>query len=148
MSGVSNKWTGTAPVNLSVKPVGDWFIIARATYSYSSSLTSLSHILPLSLPNGIQIFSVISPNEKMVEWVGERFGVPCDPGSIATLLIILCGIQVKDEYGWRRFVLDGRRGFYRLFHCRAFGRVSVHLGEPRGWRRSNSRPWLQRPMSR
>ncbi|MFS8024976.1 hypothetical protein Hanom_Chr16g01469601 [Helianthus anomalus] len=24
---------------------------------------------------------------------------------------IFCGIQVKDEYGWRRFVLDGRRGF-------------------------------------
>ncbi|MFS8029324.1 hypothetical protein Hanom_Chr16g01520991 [Helianthus anomalus] len=27
------------------------------------------------------------------------------------------------------------------------GRVSTHLGEPRGWRRSSSRPWLQHPMS-
>ncbi|MFS7904738.1 hypothetical protein Hanom_Chr01g00039561 [Helianthus anomalus] len=28
------------------------------------------------------------------------------------------------------------------------GRVSAHLGEPRGWRRSSSRPWPQRPVSR
>ncbi|KAJ0920476.1 hypothetical protein HanRHA438_Chr05g0241771 [Helianthus annuus] len=28
------------------------------------------------------------------------------------------------------------------------GRVSAHLGVPRGWRRSNSRPWPQRPVSR
>ncbi|MFS7969038.1 hypothetical protein Hanom_Chr09g00804451 [Helianthus anomalus] len=28
------------------------------------------------------------------------------------------------------------------------GRVFAHLGEPRGWRRSSSRPWPQRPMSR
>ncbi|KAJ0934549.1 hypothetical protein HanRHA438_Chr03g0108681 [Helianthus annuus] len=28
------------------------------------------------------------------------------------------------------------------------GRVSVHLGEPRGWRRSSSRPWPPRPVSR
>ncbi|MFS7968869.1 hypothetical protein Hanom_Chr09g00802551 [Helianthus anomalus] len=27
------------------------------------------------------------------------------------------------------------------------GRVSAHLGEPRGWRWSNSRPWPQRPVS-
>ncbi|MFS8011576.1 hypothetical protein Hanom_Chr14g01310731 [Helianthus anomalus] len=27
------------------------------------------------------------------------------------------------------------------------GRVSARLREPRGWRRSNSRPWTQRPMS-
>ncbi|MFS8034054.1 hypothetical protein Hanom_Chr17g01576691 [Helianthus anomalus] len=26
-------------------------------------------------------------------------------------------------------------------------RVSVHLGEPRDWRRSSSRLWLQRPVS-
>ncbi|MFS8021139.1 hypothetical protein Hanom_Chr16g01423941 [Helianthus anomalus] len=26
--------------------------------------------------------------------------------------------------------------------------VSAHLGEPRGWRRSSSRPWPQRPVSR
>ncbi|KAF5822430.1 hypothetical protein HanXRQr2_Chr01g0026401 [Helianthus annuus] len=32
-------------------------------------------------------------------------------GSTPTLPIIFCGIQVKGEYGWRRFVLDGRRGF-------------------------------------
>ncbi|KAF5787455.1 hypothetical protein HanXRQr2_Chr10g0452991 [Helianthus annuus] len=25
------------------------------------------------------------------------------------------------------------------------GRVSAHLGEPRDWRQSNSRPWPQRP---
>ncbi|MFS7954933.1 hypothetical protein Hanom_Chr07g00636471 [Helianthus anomalus] len=25
------------------------------------------------------------------------------------------------------------------------GRVSLHLGEPMGWRRSSSRPWPQRP---
>ncbi|MFS8010871.1 hypothetical protein Hanom_Chr14g01302061 [Helianthus anomalus] len=24
------------------------------------------------------------------------------------------------------------------------GRISAHLGEPRGWRRSSSRPWPQR----
>ncbi|MFS8005388.1 hypothetical protein Hanom_Chr13g01236821 [Helianthus anomalus] len=41
----------------------------------------------------------------------ERFGVTCDPGSTRTLPIIFCGIQVKGEYGWRRFVLDERRGF-------------------------------------
>ncbi|MFS7903424.1 hypothetical protein Hanom_Chr01g00024011 [Helianthus anomalus] len=28
------------------------------------------------------------------------------------------------------------------------GRVSVHLGEPRGLRRSSNRPWPQRPVSR
>ncbi|MFS8033078.1 hypothetical protein Hanom_Chr17g01565181 [Helianthus anomalus] len=27
------------------------------------------------------------------------------------------------------------------------GRVSAHLGEPRGWRRSSSRPWPQHPVS-
>ncbi|MFS8028925.1 hypothetical protein Hanom_Chr16g01516271 [Helianthus anomalus] len=27
------------------------------------------------------------------------------------------------------------------------GQVFVHLGEPRGWRRSSNRPWPQRPMS-
>ncbi|KAF5817832.1 hypothetical protein HanXRQr2_Chr02g0057611 [Helianthus annuus] len=27
------------------------------------------------------------------------------------------------------------------------GRVSAHLGEPLGWRRSSSRPWPQRPVS-
>ncbi|MFS7984058.1 hypothetical protein Hanom_Chr11g00982041 [Helianthus anomalus] len=43
--------------------------------------------------------------------VGERHGFPCDPGSTPTLPIIFCGIQVKGEYGWRRFILDGRRGF-------------------------------------
>ncbi|MFS8003169.1 hypothetical protein Hanom_Chr13g01210731 [Helianthus anomalus] len=43
--------------------------------------------------------------------VGERFGVTCDLGSTPTLPIILCGIQVKSEYGWRRFVLDRRRSF-------------------------------------
>ncbi|MFS7921271.1 hypothetical protein Hanom_Chr03g00234831 [Helianthus anomalus] len=28
------------------------------------------------------------------------------------------------------------------------GWVSAHLGEPRGWRRSSSRPWPQRLVSR
>ncbi|MFS8033644.1 hypothetical protein Hanom_Chr17g01571981 [Helianthus anomalus] len=28
------------------------------------------------------------------------------------------------------------------------GRVSAHPGEPRGWQRSSSRPWPQRPVSR
>ncbi|MFS7923601.1 hypothetical protein Hanom_Chr03g00262591 [Helianthus anomalus] len=28
------------------------------------------------------------------------------------------------------------------------GRVSAHLGEPSGWRRSSSRPWPQCLMSR
>ncbi|KAJ0947569.1 hypothetical protein HanRHA438_Chr01g0016641 [Helianthus annuus] len=28
------------------------------------------------------------------------------------------------------------------------GRVFTHLGEPMGWWRSSSRPWLQRPVSR
>ncbi|MFS7997467.1 hypothetical protein Hanom_Chr12g01142141 [Helianthus anomalus] len=27
------------------------------------------------------------------------------------------------------------------------GRLSAHLGEPRGWQRSSSRPWPQRPVS-
>ncbi|MFS7936388.1 hypothetical protein Hanom_Chr05g00415001 [Helianthus anomalus] len=42
--------------------------------------------------------------------------------------------------------------FYRLFHCLAFGRVEVGFpriwGEPWGWRRSSSRPWPHRPVSR
>ncbi|MFS7954955.1 hypothetical protein Hanom_Chr07g00636761 [Helianthus anomalus] len=38
-------------------------------------------------------------------------GVPYDPSSTPTLPIIFCGIQVKGEYGWCRFVFDGRRGF-------------------------------------
>ncbi|KAJ0579019.1 hypothetical protein HanIR_Chr05g0254311 [Helianthus annuus] len=42
--------------------------------------------------------------------VGNKIGVSCDSVSILTLLIILCGIRVKSEYGWRRFDLDGRRG--------------------------------------
>ncbi|KAJ0637566.1 hypothetical protein HanOQP8_Chr17g0675381 [Helianthus annuus] len=45
------------------------------------------------------------------EVVREKLGVPCDPGPTPTLPIIFFGIQVKGEYGWRRFVLDGRRGF-------------------------------------
>ncbi|MFS8027790.1 hypothetical protein Hanom_Chr16g01502831 [Helianthus anomalus] len=28
------------------------------------------------------------------------------------------------------------------------GRISAHLGEPRGWRWSSSRPWAQRPVLR
>ncbi|MFS7933330.1 hypothetical protein Hanom_Chr04g00378461 [Helianthus anomalus] len=28
------------------------------------------------------------------------------------------------------------------------GRISAHLGEPGGWRRSSSQPWPQHPMSR
>ncbi|MFS7913128.1 hypothetical protein Hanom_Chr02g00138191 [Helianthus anomalus] len=28
------------------------------------------------------------------------------------------------------------------------GQVSAHLGEPRGWQRSSSRHWPQRPVSR
>ncbi|MFS7988158.1 hypothetical protein Hanom_Chr11g01031361 [Helianthus anomalus] len=43
--------------------------------------------------------------------VVERLGVSCDQGSSPTIPIILCGIQMKGEYGWRRFVLDGRQGF-------------------------------------
>ncbi|MFS8023307.1 hypothetical protein Hanom_Chr16g01449931 [Helianthus anomalus] len=43
--------------------------------------------------------------------IGERRGVPCDSGSTLTLPIIFCGIKVKSECGWRRFVLDGMRGF-------------------------------------
>ncbi|MFS7918335.1 hypothetical protein Hanom_Chr03g00199771 [Helianthus anomalus] len=43
--------------------------------------------------------------------VGEKLNVSYDLDSIPTLSIIFCGIQVKGEYGWRRFVLDGRRGF-------------------------------------
>ncbi|MFS7968698.1 hypothetical protein Hanom_Chr09g00800641 [Helianthus anomalus] len=43
--------------------------------------------------------------------IEKRFGVSCYSDSNFTLLIILCGIQMKGEYGWRRFVLDGRRGF-------------------------------------
>ncbi|MFS8003820.1 hypothetical protein Hanom_Chr13g01218361 [Helianthus anomalus] len=45
------------------------------------------------------------------EVVMERLGVHCNPGSTPTLPIIFCSIQVKGEYGWRWFVLDGRRGF-------------------------------------
>ncbi|MFS7923681.1 hypothetical protein Hanom_Chr03g00263631 [Helianthus anomalus] len=45
------------------------------------------------------------------EVVREKLGVPCDPGPTQTLPIIFFGIQVKGEYGWRPFVLDGRRGF-------------------------------------
>ncbi|MFS8025359.1 hypothetical protein Hanom_Chr16g01474011 [Helianthus anomalus] len=43
--------------------------------------------------------------------LGEKLSVFCDTGSTPTFLTIFCGIQVKDEYGWRRFVLDGRRHF-------------------------------------
>ncbi|MFS8020116.1 hypothetical protein Hanom_Chr15g01411771 [Helianthus anomalus] len=43
--------------------------------------------------------------------VGKKLGVPCDPGSTPTLPIIFCSIQVKDEYMWRWFILDGKRSF-------------------------------------
>ncbi|MFS7901739.1 hypothetical protein Hanom_Chr01g00003261 [Helianthus anomalus] len=43
--------------------------------------------------------------------VGKRFGVSYDSSSTLIHPIIFCGIQVKSEYGWRRFVLDGRRRF-------------------------------------
>ncbi|MFS7942857.1 hypothetical protein Hanom_Chr06g00493391 [Helianthus anomalus] len=43
--------------------------------------------------------------------VGEKIGVPFDPGLIFILFIIFCGIQVNSEYGWCRFNSDGRRGF-------------------------------------
>ncbi|MFS7998519.1 hypothetical protein Hanom_Chr12g01154821 [Helianthus anomalus] len=43
--------------------------------------------------------------------VEEKFIVLCDPGSTLNLSIIFCVIQVKAEYAWRRFVLDGRRVF-------------------------------------
>ncbi|KAF5791816.1 hypothetical protein HanXRQr2_Chr09g0399121 [Helianthus annuus] len=45
------------------------------------------------------------------EVVGEKLDVPCDPHSTPTLPIIFYDIQVKGEYRWRRFVLDGRRDF-------------------------------------
>ncbi|MFS8022616.1 hypothetical protein Hanom_Chr16g01441611 [Helianthus anomalus] len=66
-----------------------------------------------------------------------RLGVSYDTSTL-TLSIIFCGIQVNGEYVWRRFVLD----------CLRVGgvRVSAHLGEPRGWWRSSSRPWPQRPV--
>ncbi|MFS7948583.1 hypothetical protein Hanom_Chr06g00561621 [Helianthus anomalus] len=81
--------------------------------------------------------------------VGKRLGVPSDPGSTPTLAIIFCGIQVKGEYGWCRFVLDERRGFTDYFSClrTGEGRLSAHRGEPRGWRRKSSRHWLQRSVS-
>ncbi|MFS7989509.1 hypothetical protein Hanom_Chr11g01047781 [Helianthus anomalus] len=57
---------------------------------------------------------------------------------------------MKDEYRWRRFLLCERRDLPIIsLSCLRTGgdRVSSHLGEPRGWRRSSSRPWPQRSMS-
>ncbi|MFS7991325.1 hypothetical protein Hanom_Chr12g01069441 [Helianthus anomalus] len=47
--------------------------------------------------------------------VEEKFGVSCDSDSTLTLSIIFYSIQVKGEYEWRRFVLDGRQGFTDYF---------------------------------
>ncbi|MFS7899518.1 hypothetical protein Hanom_Chr00s062982g01785891 [Helianthus anomalus] len=46
--------------------------------------------------------------------VGERVGILYKSSLIPTL-IIFCDIQVKSEYGWRWFDLDGRRGFTDYF---------------------------------
>ncbi|MFS8024009.1 hypothetical protein Hanom_Chr16g01458241 [Helianthus anomalus] len=57
---------------------------------------------------------------------------------------------MNDEYGWRCFILDGRRCFkiISLSCLRAGGsQVFAHLGEPRSWWRSSSRPWPQRSVS-
>ncbi|MFS7901751.1 hypothetical protein Hanom_Chr01g00003381 [Helianthus anomalus] len=65
----------------------------------------------------------------------ERLGVSCDTGSTPTLPIIVCGIQVKGKYGWRRFVLDRRQRLPIIpLLCLWAGRgwVSSHLGEIRG----------------
>ncbi|MFS8009374.1 hypothetical protein Hanom_Chr14g01283971 [Helianthus anomalus] len=55
------------------------------------------------------------------------------------------GHMVKDEYGWRHDTgsswMEGEvLSIISLSYLRAArGRVSTHLGEPRGWRRSSSR---------
>ncbi|MFS7994596.1 hypothetical protein Hanom_Chr12g01107891 [Helianthus anomalus] len=67
--------------------------------------------------------------------IRERISVPFDLCLIRTLLIIFCGIQVKNEYGWCRFDFDERRGFtdYLLSCLRTGGgRVSAHLGRAKG----------------
>ncbi|MFS7889469.1 hypothetical protein Hanom_Chr00s000004g01607361 [Helianthus anomalus] len=82
--------------------------------------------------------------------VEKIVGVPCDSGWTPTFPIIFFGIQVKantDDVGssWMRGdVLP----IISLSCLRTGGgRVSTHLGEPRGWRRSSSRRWPQRPVS-
>ncbi|MFS7931029.1 hypothetical protein Hanom_Chr04g00351171 [Helianthus anomalus] len=67
--------------------------------------------------------------------IEERFGISCDLSSTPTLPITFCGIQVKGEYGWRRFVLDGRRAFTDYSTVIPFGRVEVgfsRIWESRG----------------
>ncbi|MFS7977231.1 hypothetical protein Hanom_Chr10g00901631 [Helianthus anomalus] len=66
------------------------------------------------------------------EVVREKLGVPCDPGPTHTLPIIFFGIQVKGEYGWRRFVLDGWRRFV-LDGRRGFTDYSIVVSLD-GWR--------------
>ncbi|MFS7923152.1 hypothetical protein Hanom_Chr03g00257331 [Helianthus anomalus] len=83
--------------------------------------------------------------------IGERLSVLCDPYLTLTLTIIFCGIQVKGEYGWRRFVwiVGEVLPIIPLSCIRAGGgRVSAHLEKPRGWRRLSSLLCPQRPMSR
>ncbi|MFS8006486.1 hypothetical protein Hanom_Chr14g01249711 [Helianthus anomalus] len=71
----------------------------------------LSSIHLVFISQTIQTLICLVYADEVVVVVGERLGVTCDPCLTPTLLIILCGIQVKGEYGWRRFVLDGRQGF-------------------------------------
>ncbi|KAM0064040.1 hypothetical protein Hdeb2414_s0003g00097991 [Helianthus debilis subsp. tardiflorus] len=47
----------------------------------------------------------------MVEWLRKELVFLVTLGLILTLLVIFWGIQVKSEYGWRRFDLDERQGF-------------------------------------
>ncbi|MFS7921098.1 hypothetical protein Hanom_Chr03g00232711 [Helianthus anomalus] len=52
---------------------------------------------------------MIFANEVLVELLGKDLVFFCDLGSTLVVPIIFCGIQVTVEYGWRRFVLVGRR---------------------------------------
>ncbi|MFS7993331.1 hypothetical protein Hanom_Chr12g01092811 [Helianthus anomalus] len=62
------------------------------------------------------------------------------------MILIFCGINVMAEYGWRRFVLDGRRGFtdYSTVVSSSGWRSGFYTsGRVKGWRWLSSQPWPQ-----
>ncbi|MFS7960457.1 hypothetical protein Hanom_Chr08g00703371 [Helianthus anomalus] len=55
---------------------------------------------------------ITANNVVVIEWLGKYFILLVTQVQLSLCsLIIFYGIQLKGKCGWRRFILDGRRGF-------------------------------------
>ncbi|MFS7945502.1 hypothetical protein Hanom_Chr06g00525071 [Helianthus anomalus] len=89
-----------------------------------------------------KLFILIDANEVVVEWLGKKLDVSCDPIRL-TLPIIFAASRKRANTGSAGSSWMGCEilPIIPLSCLRAGGgRVSAHLGEPRGWQRSSNRP--------